>query len=110
VRRALARTGKTNQGLSILRIRATTQATDAVRTMTSERSCLHIFRHSSNFDTALNVKHRITRDKLKAAICITATAAGLLFMTLNLAGWLAGKHDGLAVVLDFFAIMFCAWV
>jgi hypothetical protein len=56
------------------------------------------------------VKHWITRDKLQAAICITATAAVLLFITLKLASWLAGNHNGLAVVLDFFAIMFCAWV
>jgi len=29
------------------------------------------------------VKHRITRDKIQAAVCITATAAALLFMTEN---------------------------
>jgi hypothetical protein len=58
----------------------------------------------------LNMKHWITRDKIQAAVCITATAAGLLFITLKLAGWLAGKNDGLAFFLDFLALMFCAWV
>ena len=52
----------------------------------------------------------ITRDKIVAAVCITATAAGLLFITLKVAGWLAGPYDSVAVVLDFFAILFCAWV
>jgi hypothetical protein len=41
------------------------------------------------------MKHWITRDKLQAAVCITATAAGLLFITLKLAGWLAGHNHGL---------------